>query len=657
MKLFIKTYALGLISLVFLITFFGSSPLLAAIKWWPVKHKTAVGPWQFYGSFGYDYTNKMIKGDRPDAIQTSTSELHVGKSIAGYLWKPWLVQWSNTTILDLTFSKQNIWSNNSGSNASDESILTQSLSGDLKVKVLPKSRFPFQLSASRKNGDSSKGELSGGGVKVVDKVGLKQDYTNKKGDLKTALRYEYGRNRSGGNGSSGAFGIIVPSFDSNVTESTHHTVSMSGRKSSKKHSFDLKTKLAHFDKSDDTTSSLDNSATLSLSHIYSGKKTWGVTSMLIVTADDGENENEESKTFSNSQTNQLSSSAFWRSAKLPLSVTGLGRLALNNKDTRTQGQSDEEKTTNYIGDLDISASYSKSYSTALKLNALLNGKLSYEQEVVRLEGSAKETEQDLVASSTQSVRVTYQPERIVMGPYTYNWYTSGSANNKLATGSSQTQSLSEMISHGLSRRVLIGDNSDLNLNISESLTNKNTSGLKPLWSLAHSFDGTLKWYGKSMRALFSLTTADTRSYVRELAIAQNLKAQVAADGILMNKTTWQGKATSEWNKTTSSEESKTEQKSSVSIQLAKRNMFNIRRLQFSSTISYDFGDQFLPIGSVVGDPEESETRSWWNTFDYRIGMVVGRLQAGASEKYSVKNGLEQEGLIKLEIKRFFEASF
>lgn len=626
---------------------------MAAIQWWPIKQKTVTGPWQVSGAVGYTYERKMVNDQKPDATQDTTMDMRIKKVAAGYVWKPWLVQWDSTTMVDVAKSYHDIWQTDSEEQEEDSDLLTRSMSTNFNLRVLPKSRFPFKLNISRQNDDSSSGTGTG---KMNEKLGMQQEYTNRAKDLKLSLRFDHTRSRTGDRNKNDIF-FSIPSFGTGASDSIHDSISIAANRTIKNHTFNMTTVASRAKDKDETSKSLNKNSSMTFTHNYTGSKTWGADTMLVVGADLGTNTSSEGITHNDTQNNQLSTSAYWRAESIPLSITGLGRIAHNSEGSKTYGASDKDESKEFVSNIDLSAIYSHSFTRKLSLNLAVSGLFEYDKDTARTEGSERTRSHATDASTSQSMQLSYRADRSRIGPFIYGWYTSGSASSTITAHASPSRAISEMIGHGITRRVQIGNRSDLLLNFTGSASGQHSTGTMALWTFNHNALGSLNWYYKGARALLNVTASDNRTFGATISDTQNLKIKLSTDGLLWGKTTWHGALSSEWKREATSDGEELSRSANASFRIERRNLFGITKLRFRSTFTMDIDGNLLPIGRYAGDIGESETWSWWNTVDYRIGKLIASLEAGMSESNGEDEEIEQEGLIKVEIKRYFDARF
>lgn len=630
-------------------------PLCAhsGLKLWPIRSKTRLTPVRVGGSVNLDYMNKMVKDKKAVSDYKLSTSLSMGKGARGFLWKPWILQWNGTLGIGAT-SSQNVPITHEESEGNTDA-LSRNLFGNFDLSVFPQSRFPFKILYKRDLADFTEG-LSGGQGDFRETMSLSQNYRNKEQDTQVALNFDHKKSHSGIKNISGIFGISIPTLSQYDTNAGSDALSLSVDKRLANHAFRFLGALNRSDElSGGSMGTLINS-TLILNHSLEGSQNWSLNNMGNLsetynrTAGSGPFGTNDQKALATAQ--QISSFGYWRSDDKPLAFSASARVS-QSRDISTIQQ-------NRTGDVDNQDFRAHSMNFSLGGNfdpsptISLSGTFTANHLHQQLEGENTASE-----DASADFQITYSPESHPWPSteFTHTWFLSGSLKNHIANGSSPGQQLSERVGQGLTRRIFFNNNMMLGLSLNQTGSGSQTNSGYPTWNISHSVSGRLKHRQDTQNNLFELNLNDSRIFGPEKSDSQIANLQLSSEDRSNSGFSWQGHITSQWSRQAAGGISGINRSSNANLSIQKPNLFDLPQLRFVSLLSFGVGGKLLPLGTIMGMPGESEQQSWWNVIDYRIGKISTRLTASLSETSARESGFEREGLIQLEIKRYFGSTY
>lgn len=150
--------------------------------------------------------------------------------------------------------------------------------------------------------------------------------------------------------------------------------------------------------------------------------------------------------------------------------------------------------------------------------------------------------------------------------------------------------------------------------------------------------GSLSWSLSEDRktTLVHLSANDSRAMGGTPYFFQLINLQASLNESLGRNVTWGGNLTVQAARQgTATTPALTTTTSSADLSYRHQRAFNVPRLRFTSELRI-FGDSLVP---VLATPDQQETRSWENRFDYSIGRLQLRLSARVAEVNKTKQSL------------------
>ncbi len=634
----------GLSLLVFSLFWFGlfvAVPAWAEFKIWPVRFKSKVAPWRVWGYSGYQLTSSMIKDQKSNIDQMTTTNVNLMKSAKGYIWRPWVLMWNAQGMIGATSNQRIVWTS-ANTTDTDSDSLARSFAGGFDFTVLPESRFPFKAYYNRSLDDSTEGENNVGQATVRETVGFSQDYKNKEGDFQVALRLDHSRDLLGSKNITGLYGVSVPSVDHLHGRYTLDTLSLGISKLFEQQTVDLyfKRSLAQSEFQGETNTSLDD--TVVLNHSLNGGKRWAVNSLgnysSIHTTSQAIS---KAEAFSTNQ--QLGNSLFWRSESMPLFLSGSTRVGVDTQEI-LPGSGGKAIARN----ISVVAGGNYQFSPATSLNFSVNANYQENETPTRFM---------IAQDSTQSLSANYSPERNPWGAFMHNWFASSAINLHEAMGSFPAKSFNAGVGQSLTKELPLSEAMLMNFSLNQTGFTNHVSDIKPIYGVNHTFSGTVTNYAGNSKVYLDLSLSDFHSFGDLVNNNQAISTQVSIEGLTANKLNWQGHLTSQWTRASEYGQIVVGVFSSADLMLNKQNLFDFRGLSYTSKLQIDAANQYLPVGNLVGSIAQSESRSWWNFLDFGVGKLSARMTLGVTETQGKYTPFERTGLFLFQVQRFFDTTF
>ena len=528
----------------------------------------------------------------------ATAKVRVGAD--GYIWQPWVAQLSGNLIFNVANRNTSSTGLDATSNSTGFDQKNNSVQGDVRLSVLPKSRFPFEAFFERSDSRQS-GNLGRADNYAFQRFGFSQTYQALQGDRYWA------------------------SFDRNTqTSDTTGEYRQENLKMELSKQLDKQQSLnVSGNRSVNTREDNGERAMLNLltaRHSFAPDPTFSVESQANITQSDyllaqGKNQ---------ARFMQLNSNAFWRPEDRPLTVTGGIRMF-----GLTSNSGGDLSTSMRSGNANMGAYYE--LDKRIRLNGSFNANLS--------EGGGNR-----VMTSNQTVGASYQADIVPVYKYNYSKTASVSASNRSGCETAGQQ-LVLQLSHSLSRNFDMENLGNLGLNVTQSGNVINDTASTAPQTLSHS--GSLNWSLPQGQTYLRLSANDTRSIggIQE-SVFQMLNFQLSSNQPLSNKSSLNGNLTMQSTRQIVGTNSISGSipggsgdfvtTSSADLNYNHQRAFGIPRLRFVSVIRLN-GNAFLPI---LSGPQDMEQKSWENRLDYSIG----RTQLTLSERMSVSNGMNNTSI-------------
>jgi hypothetical protein len=565
----------------------------------------AMEPLRVGGALTYN-----LRHDSGDGVSSKqqgiTTTLNATSGLRGYIWQPWLSNFSGSVGVTTQSDTTNSSSDNNGVTATSKSNnKNTSVVGNARLTLLPRSRFPFEMHIEKSDTRTSN-SLSADDSYSNQRYGFSQRYTSQKltGNLLWDRSTQFNEKNGGSRQDNLQLSMTPILGGGQSLQLSVNSARNSQERTGEHTSQDNITTQHTYTPSPDI--SFDSSANL------------GRSSFSLAQGESG------------AQYVQLSTLASWRPKDNALTMTGGVRLfALTNEGRSNTSNSTNNsaptsftfssRTTNF----NVGANYDFSKYTRLSASGNLN---------------LNDNNGTQTSSSNESVGLTYNPEQIKLDKYVYNWSTSANATNSSSGQDSSSRQLSLQLSHGLSRNIDVAGGS-LSMNATQTLSSQFSQGTDSVKQLAHS--GSLTWnlLQGSGTAFMSLTISDSRTLGSGNAF-QMANFQASSNLPTGRYSSWTGNLTIQAVRQTvaadlggGNNSSNFTTTSSGSISYQNQRAFGVPRLRFVSDIRLN-SQALLP---VLSGPDEQATSSWDNSLDYSVGRTLLRLNTRFSKSAGKAN--------------------
>ena len=631
-----------------------------ALELWPVRFKTLLSPLRVRGDSSYTFSSRMVKDQKPNVDQMSTTGLSLNKEAKGFVWKPWMVRWDAMLALSAATTQRKIFASQSGEKGGSDSLVRR-MNADYNVLVFPSSRFPFKTFYSRTQADTSEGEEGGRG-NFNEEIGFSQNYRDKDQTTKVSLDGIHSKSLSGVKRSKG-IGLLIPGVGISEGSSEVDSLTFSAKKRLLKHMVDVLGRLAKSTGRSSTGINENIDSALVVNHGYGGAENWSVNTMGnlsnsrfhvtplpstdIVAVEKGRDMIFFSK--------QISSFLSWRSKSQPVVLSVSSRIAQNKSTSLVEALTDESTKSESVTDTtNVSVRGSYDFSDSVRFGGNLSGN--------RIGNSFDDGEmsvESFTQNATMDLNAAYSPEGTLWGPFSHFWFVTGSMDRRIASNSIPQTNFKESLGQSLSTTHKWGRNVTLGISLDENSRASQKQGSPPVWQTSHSLSGSVNRSYQTGQASVALSLTDTRDFGLEKSDAQVANLQFSSNGALWKDIVWQGNVTVQKGRASSGGKVEITESSMAGVNLSfqRPNLFGVKRLRFASKLGIDVNGSLLPLGMFVGYKGKEERRNWWNTLEYQIGRMSARLTAGGTETDSDEGGLTRNGLVLFEMKRFFETAY
>lgn len=541
-----------------------------------------------------------------------------------FIWQPWFARLSG----GLNFGIRNTERDTS----SDDSTLT---GGHARVRVFPGSRFPFEAYYERDDSRNDSRSLIGAepdqpaarSVVINDylstRYGVTQSYSSPRATYYTFRAEHNDITDDGGTDRLDAVDFGVSG--------------MAGR-----HSLSLNTKFRNLEIAEPRERTQDFRALLT--HSFRPTRTSSVNNQLDL--DRETNRFADSGTEQTTSTLQYNGFGTWAppGARKPLNLYGTARVDMIRFDARRDEFASASSAENY----DLSASAVYDWSRHLQYYGGASAGMNSSS------GSASDT------FTTQFAGTRYRPDDIPLGRWSYNWSAAADLTNE--TGDTSSQSLGAGAGHGLARNWVTGTNSNLALNLSQSLTARETTD--EAQSQQDLMDQVaLRWARQSGpgQTFAGVSLSDNRTFGDDAGDTQLLNVQVNQNLQFGRYASLTGGITGQWSRFSDEDVGdgapRTSQSVAANVRYAHNRVFQVPRLSFTSElVVLDSDYESREIQTLDAEErlvrERLADRSWNNELTYRIGRLelalIGRLAEFNDER---------EQTVMLRARRFFARRF
>ncbi len=381
---------------------------------------------KIYGNIGFHFTGTRAGG----GSESNAAYTTISANANSFLWRPWFA----TYDLGATASKLKSYS---GASSNSVNLLYT----HLNFSLLPKSRFPFRLSASYGNDVDSWGVKSFNWLDVGDKQSLyfnaRQSYITRKGDRFDAWYTQRARNY----------------FDAELDDKTV------GAKIKTRGKHQNTYANASYQKRQNSLTSLETSNVIgSVTHNYFPSSEYYVKTIVSTTHYEDNSFVDNTSLFDDRATdrNQLSSFMYWRPEYRPYTATA--GLRLYRRGTSAVDFADSNQ-------LGLDANVAGNYTINRRLRATFAASAA-----VLFTKVSDEDRTDSENLST-SLLLNYRSDRKIVKEFIYYWYASGGVGGLVNAQFDETdfsQTLNIGAGHRAHRVWVTGNRSSLRLNLNQS---------------------------------------------------------------------------------------------------------------------------------------------------------------------------------------------
>ncbi|RLA35966.1 MAG: hypothetical protein DRR15_06105 [Gammaproteobacteria bacterium] len=554
-----------------------------------------LGPIDVNGYVEYQY--RLTAADRRPQLNSHVATLRTNAS--SYLWQPWIAQVN--AALGITKIIADIPGALQAENSRQDGVL---LTGRLQVELLRQSRFPLIAYADRQD-SSIENDLSGTDI-LTSNYGFIQRYLSQR-----AGRYSVEYRRT-----------TTESLFSSVVESTSNSESdvwlANAEKSFGANNFDYK--IISKDIFRDETNQLLTTNNHTLRHRYNSGRNVFLEDTIFFSDEKieiGDSGNER-------RFLQFNGVATWRpETEKPLLV--IARGLLRGSESGNGNIDQQTKNMSFTG----SANYQ--YSGNLQFGAALGASVS--------DSDFREE----TSSTFQRLRMNYRSNDHAVWSSRYRWDGSAQFGNESDRGDSTNSDSIQIyilrFNHRLSQGFDIGTGSDLEVSISQHLSNSTDSSGAESDILGHSIFATMSRQVAKTTSYIRLTATDQRLRGDERGSFQLVNLQASRNAQLSRERSWSGSLTAQYGRDNQTEPTadatdNTNTNYSADLRYRHMNLFSVLGLMFMSEL------RMRSLNFISDDPfdeaaleieRDRSNISWRSQLTYQIGQLDLRLEANLQE--------------------------
>lgn len=589
-------------------------PILGVVVYMQANTSVAeTHPVRLWGDFGYDYRTENVE----DAKNHLDDE-HIGRfriNAATFLFEPWIAQARGGLGLSI---RETDFVSGQGSG--------EFLSGDLQLRLFPRSRFPFEMFVERTDRDDETDAVTQN--VLLERYGFEQRYTSKAGGG-LRLRYEHLRR----------FQIRTDDDQANddEREDDAHLWQFGYHRRIEAHSFDANANLDDIERGERQRSIRRKFS--SLRHRYRPGPTLSIENQLTFNNLDQFESLDSDKLDISTSSLQFNSHVFWRPRTLKRLLVN-GTLRLYNFSTGARGETiDSYSTTTTLG---INYQWSPRWLVFADLSA-----------------TYMERNVDDGNSHFERVGADYTSIGRSLGRYRYNWFGSVEVNN-LSDDEASVQSLEGELGHTIERTFNGRREATWRLDARQSAEAVTDTDGRSVQTLRHGVGVSWNKRKDTTYSFIRLSAHDTRVYggggrfgdeEREF---QLINLQGSIDHRLSRHSSVRGSLTLQASRNSlpsrvvdDSVDDNFEPSTSVNITYFHRQVFGLPRLYFRSNLQL-VSDSYLPVLDDPDDFSDRDTKIWENRLEY----FIGRLQLRLIGRLSENKGLERSVWL-FQLRRFF----
>ncbi|MBF0610682.1 MAG: hypothetical protein HQL55_06095 [Magnetococcales bacterium] len=644
-----------------------------------------LSPIRIQGDVGFGYTRSMVANIKPEAEYRTGINIMVGRSVAGYIWKPWMALWDGEIQVGFS-SAQRVIQQTANTNLDNSDTLNRRVMGNLNLNVLPRSRFPLRGYVQQNQTDSSEGKGFTGTGNMRRRYGISQKYQTEDGKNSVALLFDGYRDYMGTKNHSGYMGASLPSVNWLESRSRGDSISLRSTSRFESQLLDMVARRVRSESVQQDALNRNHETGVVVNHDMAGEDGWNLTSVGDVsrmwnytesfvrnTVNPGvpppgcQTNNMPYWNDADFLTHQITNTLFWRAQETPFSMNASTRYnrthdwqgSLSNtascQDQLPDGIRDPTRPIPQKDSVGSVGRLQKTHDARVGLNYMLMPTVSVNSDMNGTFIDAKNKEaQDRFYRGSGNTNISYDPQGVELGPFNYRWFGGVGVVNNFADGSKPLRVTTQRLGHGIGHTMPMPYSSNLNSSISEGITSFQQSGFAPLWTINHMVSTQLDRSEGRNRSFGSLGLMDNRTMGNQIGNTQNMNVQISHSMDSGEGRTITGNMTNQWGRV--SNESMVmpmyNRYSAIDINFTDSEIFDLPGLRYSSMIRFG-APAMLPLGRFAG----YESRSWFNRVDYQIGKIVVSLTGMLQDNSTPTDKSKTEGLVLFELRRYFDIKF
>ncbi len=537
-----------------------------------------IWPLRWHGVVSYTYRSENLDNQQLDS-QYLTLQLNA----ASFIWRPWFAQVSG----GLGISKDTA---SGGGQQGTVRSNSDMWSANAQLSALPLSRFP--LTAHFDRTDSTTEYLLVGSQYVSTRYGFTQRYRPLRSKTKYMFNYE-GAQQERLNG-------ITDTFNGVAMEVNHQM---------EEHRFDFHGNLTQNSSSDGL---LDSTYQNWRGRHYHTRGSWFSIDNLLSFS---EYQNTTTSVLRGAQQTQnrmvqLNSLASWRPED-KINVTGGVRISDLNYSTSAATNNQNLTAYAYVG-----GTYS------LNRHTTVNGIVSLSQ---------SQSLNRTIQQSTQTLGASYRPDPIPLGEVRYQWFTSGSASNRIGSASGvqglavNGQHYTVQLGHSLDRRYQFSPTSMLMLNGFQHLNQNYDTQTYDVVNAYHGASASWQLGRGEMSSYFRVSASDGRNVSGPEMVYQMVNFQASLNRLWGSRSSLMGHLTIQATKqvTANTPDQGYSLSNSGDITYMNRRLLGVPRLRFLSQFKVSQNNYAADQDPNALSPalRDTETLSWENRMDYSVGLT------------------------------------
>lgn len=483
------------------------------------------------------------------------------------------------------------------------------VTGNARLRVLPRSRIPFEAFVERRNSQVD-GELAGPNYSQTV-YGFSQAFLPSPAE-RYALTYQHTDRDD-----------ERPDQTPPLSHTRDDFVSLAMNRTFSSHQLDFHSDHDRIERDNPLQS--DRRDVNVLRHRYTPDTSLSVDNMVSLV--DSRVQSDSSGT--GSKQNQATSSLFWRPATAkPLLVTG-SVLA-----SGFESSTDEAQSESRLFLLSAGANYQVTAALSARASA------SYSENHILFSD---------VRSSLVKSGLTWSPGDVALGGWSYRYAVSGDIGSRSDTATGDVQEGVATFSHGASRNGRLWGGTR-GISLTQELSALHDTIGRNEDRLVHTAAVDWSTLGDSSSAYVRAFASDNRRIDGENTGFQMVNLQASGTQQVSRFSSWNGSLTGQMTRNVApGVSSPWTSSASADITYRHEKVFGVPLLRFSSQLRVLTDDLIIALNDRIAT-ERKETASWTNRLDYTVGRTQLTLRAAVTEVDG-----KRYGLLHFQLRRFFGA--